>query len=289
MALPTKYLDFDLKALDFESKIKAKPEKKPQFTIIYGKGGIGKSTMASYSPDPIIIPVGRETGHEKMCVPKFPSYSEMNLTPINHVYACMQWVLRAEHTRKTLIIDNVGSYRESVDEDVEDSNKGVDLKAYGKGAAFGYPYWTRLLAGIDAVMKRRDMHVILLGHDGSYNVNNPDGSYYQKISINAPRGENTNVMGLLEARAHNVLYVRGEDQIIADKRGIVNKDGPVKKYATSGATRRVVYTKPRGDFFAKSRVNMEEYYEIEQSETEEELLHKRTNPTLIQLFTDLYK
>jgi len=288
MALPTKDLDFDLKSLDFESKIKAKPEKKPQFTVIYGKGGIGKSTMASYSPYPIIIPVGKETGHERMCVPKFPSYAEMNLTPINHVYACMQWVLRAEHTRKTLIIDNVGSYREGVDDDVEDSNKGVDLKAYGKGAAFGYPYWTRLLSGVDAVMKQRDMHVILLGHDGSYNVNNPDGSYYQKISINAPRGENTNVQGLLEARAHNVLYVKGEDQIIADKRGIVNKDGPVKKYATSGATRRVVYTKPRGDFFAKSRVNMEEYYEIEQSETEEELLHKRTNPTLIQLFKDLY-
>jgi len=289
MALPTKDIDFDLKSLDFESKIKAKPEKKPQFTTLFAKGGMGKSTISCYSPDPIIIPVGKETGAEKMCVPKFPTYAEMNLTPVAHVFACMQWVLKAQHTRKTLIIDNVGSYREAVDEDVEDSNKGVDLKAYGKGAAFSYPYWTRLLAGIDAVMKRRDMHVILLAHDGTYNVNLPDGSYYQKTSINAQRGENTNVVGLLEARCHNVFYLKGEDMVIADKRGIVSKDGPTKKYATSGNTKRIIYTKPRGEAFAKSRVNMEEYYEIEESETEEELLEKRTNESIIKFWNDVYR
>jgi hypothetical protein len=278
MALPTKDQAFDLKSLDFESKIKAKPDKKPQFTTLFSKGGMGKSTIASYSPDPIIIPVGRETGHERMCVPKFPTYSEMNLTPIEHVFACMQWVLRSEHTRKTLIIDNVGSYRESVDEDVETSNPGIDLKAYGKGAAFSYPYWTRLLAGIDAIMKKRDMHVILLGHDGVYNVNLPDGSYYQKISINAPRGENT-----------NVFYLKGEDMVIADKRGIVSKDGPTKKYATTGNTKRIIYAKPRGEAFAKSRPGMNDYYEIENSESEEELLQKRSNESIIQFWNDVYK
>lgn len=286
MALPTNNFDFDLKSLDFESKIKAKPEKKPQFSVFYGKGGIGKSSLTCYSPDPIILPIGRESGHEKMCVPKFPSNEEMGLTPINHVFAAITWCLKAEHTRKTLIIDNVGSYRESVDEDVEQSNQGIDLKAYGKGAVLAYPYWTRLLAGIDAIMKKRDMHVILLGHDGSFNVNLPDGSYYQKISINAPRGENTNVMGLIEARAHNVLYMRGEDNVMTEKRGVNTQN---KKYATGGLTKRVIYTKPHGDFFAKSRVNMDEYYEIEQSDTEEDLLKNRTNPTAIKLFEDLYR
>lgn len=287
MALPNNGFDsFDLESLNFESKIKAKPEKRPQFSIIYGKGGIGKTTAACYSIDPIILPVGRETGHERMCVPKFPSFSEMNLTPVQHVFASLSWLLQSQHTRKTLIIDNVGSYREVVDEDVEESNKGVDLKAYGRGAALAYPYWTRLLAGIDALMKRREMNVILLGHDGSFNVNLPDGTYYQKISVNAPRGENTQVMGLLEARCHNMFYLRGEDQVVTDKRGVAQQG---KKYATSGLTKRIIYTKSRGDFFAKSRVNMEEYYEIDNSETEEDLLQNRTNETLIKFWQDVYK
>jgi len=287
MALPKNFDEFDLKSFDFESKITAKPEKKPQFTCIYGKGGVGKSSLYCYAEAPIIIPVGRETGNEKMHVHKFPTADEMKLSPINHVFACIAWALKTEHSRKTLIISNLGSFREVADEDVEESNKGVDLKAYGKGAALAYPYYTRLLAGIDMLMKKRDMHVILEAHEGPYNVNLPDGSYYSRISVNAPRGENTNVQGLIEARAHNVFYMREEALAIADKRGIVNANGPTKKYATSGATRRIIYTKPRGEFFAKSRANLEEFYEIENSETEEELLKNRTNQSIIKLFEDM--
>jgi len=289
MAIPR--LDsFDLKSLDFESKIKAKPEKKPQFTVIYGKGGVGKSSLYCYAESPIIIPVGRETGNEKMHVPKFPNADEMNLSAINHVFACMAWAIKNDHSRKTMIISNLGSFREAVDEDVEESSgKDVDLKAYGKGAALAYPYYTKLLAGIDQIMKKRDMNVILEAHEGPYNVNLPDGSYFSRISINAPRGENTNVQGLIEARAHNVFYMREEALAIADKRGIVNKDGPTKKYATSGATRRIIYTKPRGEFFSKSRANLEDFYEIDNSDTEDELLKNRTNQSIIKLFEDINK
>jgi len=288
MALPKSINDFDLKSLDFESKIKAKPESGPQFTVFYGKGGIGKSSAACYSPDPIIIPVGRETGHERMWVPKFPTFEDMNLDPVQHVFSCIAWCIKAEHTRKTLIIDNVGSYREAVDEDVEKDNKDVDLKAYGRGVAIGFPYWGRLLAGIDAVMKKRGMHVILLGHEGTYNVNLADGSYYSKISVNAPAGEKTNVRELLEARAHNVLYMRGVDNTADEKRGIAQK-GVTKKYATGSRQTRIIYTKPRGEFFAKSRVNIEDSYIVEESDTEEDLLKTRNNETLIQLFSDLYR
>lgn len=285
MALPKNLHDFDLKALKIESKITSKPEKKPQFSVIYGKGGIGKSSLASYSHDPIILPVGRETGHEGMYVPKFPNSDEMGLSIINHVFACLSWVIKNEHTRKTLIIDNGGSYREGVDEDVESSNVGVDLKAFGKGASFAYPYYTRLMAAIDEVIKRRNMNVILLAHDGAYNVNLPDGTYFQKISVNMPGGENTNVRGLIEARAHNVFYMVNESPTM----NVKNNFGVTKKIATSGNVSRVIYTKPAGNFFAKSRVNLDDYYPIIDSGSEEELLKDRTNPDMVRFWSDVYK
>jgi len=281
MAIPS--LD-NVKFDDIELAVKTK--KRPQFSIIYGKGGIGKTTAACYSPDPVILPVGRETGQERMIDNGVPSFENTKgMPPIEFVFGCMQKLLKTEHSRKTLIIDNIGSFREAVEEDVEADNKGVDLKAYGKGAALAYPYYTRLLAGIDAIMKKKDMHVILIAHDVLYNINKEDGTYYQRIGINAPAGENTNVRGLLEARAHNVLYIRGEDPTRTVK-GVM---GGVKQIATSGKINRVIYTKPQGTFFAKSRVNAEPYYEIEPTETEEDLLNNKTNETLIQLFTDLYK
>jgi hypothetical protein len=284
MALPKNLHDFNLAELKFEEKIRSKPEKKPQFSVIYGKGGIGKTTLASYSQDPIIIPVGRETGVEKMAVPKFPNYEEMNLSITDHVFACLSWLIKAEHTRKTVIIDNAGAYREGVDYDVEDSNKGVDLKAFGKAQSLAYPYWTTLLSSIDGLMKKRDMNVILIGHDSSYNVNLPDGNYYQRISINTPRGENTNVTGLIEARCHNMFYMTNESATSKVK----DKFGQSKIIATGSIT-RTIYTKPSGQFFAKSRVNLEEYYDIGNSSTEEDLLHLRNNQEIIDFWESVYR
>ena len=285
MALPKNLHDFDLNALNFESKIKAKPEKKPQFSIIYGKGGIGKSSAACYSPDPIIIPVGKETGAEMMCVPKFPNHHDMELKPVDHVFAALSWLIKAEHTRKTVIIDNVGSFREAVDEDVEVSNPNVDLKAFGKGSALSYQYWTALLSSIDSLMKKRGLNVILLAHDGAYNVSLQDGSYYQKISVNAQRGENTNVMGLLEARAHNVFYMTNEASVITVK----DNFGQKKKIAAAGNVNRTIYTKPSGQFFAKSRVNLDDHYDISDSGSEEELLKDLSNPDIIRFWSDVYR
>jgi hypothetical protein len=293
MALPKSFDD-----LSFTDIALAKRDSsRPQFTVIYGHGGLGKTTTACYSHDPVILPVGRETGQERMIDHGIPCFENVtDIDPINFVFGCIAKLLKTEHSRKTLIIDNIGTYREAVDEEVIKDNPttgGKESKivtslsdyGYGKGQTMAYPYYTKLLAGIDVLMKKKRMHVILLGHDVLYNINKEDGTYYQRTGINAPAGENTNVRGLIEARAHNVLYMRGENPTINVKANF----GVTKTNATSGSIKRIIYTKPAGTFFAKSRVNAAEYYEIEHSNTEEELLKDRSNQSLKKLFEDLYK
>ena len=278
MALP------NLDSLKFDNIELAKKRPRPQFTIIYGRGGLGKTTAACYSPDPVIIPIGRETGQERMIdhgVPCFENTTEMK--PLDFVFASIQRLLKTEHSRKTAIFDNIGTYREMVDEDVAIDNKGVDLSAFGKKQSLGFPYYGHLLSGFDALMRKKGMDVILIAHDVLYNINLPDGSYYQCTGINAPAGENTNVRGLLEARAHNVLYMRSET-ITRKVKGAMGND---KIIGSESAVKRVIYTKPKGTFFAKSRGEMEERYEIENTTDVNELLRKRTNPDLIKLFNDI--
>jgi hypothetical protein len=258
----------------------------PQFTVIYGKGGTGKSTVACYSPNPVVLPIGRETGHEIPAAYGVPTFCNKGaLAPLSFVFGCIAKLLQGEHSRKTLIVDNIGTYRECVDEDVEEDNKGQDLKAFGRAQALAYPYYTKLLAGFDALMKKKAMHIILLGHEVQYNINREDGSYYARTGLHVPAGENTNVRALIEARAHNVLYLRSEPQTRKAKDAM----GQEKLIATGGTPKRILYTKPQGNFFAKCRVNMEQYYEIENSDTEESLLKDKTNESIQLIFEHLYR
>ena len=276
-----------LSDLSFDDIELAKPaQKNPQFTVLYGKGGVGKTTLAAYSENPVIVPVGRETGHEihaNWGIPTFANTQER--PPLDFLFGCMARLLKTEHSRKTLIVDNLGTYREAVDEDVDADNINEKLDAYGKRQSLAYPYYTKLLAGFDALMKKKEMNIILLAHEVQFNINKEDGTYFSRTGIHCPAGENTNVRALLEARAHNVLYMRSEPPTRKAKDAM----GQEKLIATGGAPKRIIYTKPHGSFFAKCRVNMEPYYEIESSDTEEDLLKHRNNADMIKFWQDLYK
>lgn len=275
----------DFNKIKFDDIEIAVRKPRPQFTIIYGHGGLGKTTAACYAPNPVIIPIGRETGQERMIdygVPTFENTKDMS--PIEFVFGAMARLLKTEHSRTTAIFDNIGTYREAVDEDVEQDNKGVDLSAFGKKQSLGYPYYGRLLAGFDMLMRKKNMNIILIAHDVLYNVNLPDGTYYQRTGIAAPAGENTNVRGLLEARAHNVLYMRSE----TTTRKIKGAMGNEKTISSESDIKRMIYTKPMGTFFAKSRGDLDEVYQIENTENVTDLLKNKTNETLTKLFNDIH-
>jgi len=80
MALPTKHFDLS----GFTPGVISGPETGGKFIVIYGKGGVGKSTLACHVVDDevsadgrrtrsgyFILPIGRETGHQAMHGRKF--------------------------------------------------------------------------------------------------------------------------------------------------------------------------------------------------------------------------
>lgn len=311
MAVPTK--PFDLSA--FKPKVISGPESGGKFIIIYGKGGVGKSTLACHCVDDeasadgqrtrsgyFILPVGRETGHQAMHGRKFETAGKMGLSPVDHLFLHLQYVQQAHEKLgiKALVIDNYSSARQSFEADVilsnptvGQNNKEVESLAdygFGRGQAMAFAYSTRLVQGISKLTER-GVHVILLAHEGRFTVNNPDGSYYKQISINAQDGENTSVRGLLEAEAHHVLYLTSEPKsLVSDKRGMpADKESAAsaKKYAKREEIQRLIYTQPMGDFFAKSRADIDPVWVVEDYENPKELLVKRDHPQFKQLFKEL--
>ena len=114
MALPDKTsINFD------DIKITRDTDPGAQFTVIYGKGDVGKTAAAIYSPEPVLIPVGSERCHRKF--PVFKIENTSGKPPLNHLFDAMQYLIIKEHSRKTVIIDNLSTFRSIAETDVLDS------------------------------------------------------------------------------------------------------------------------------------------------------------------------
>jgi hypothetical protein len=71
-----------------------------------------------------------------------------------------------------------------------------------------------------------------------------------------------------------------------DKRGL-GLDSK-KKYITSTG-KKVIYTRPREDFFAKCRLDMQDSYSIDKSDSIHELLTLKNNESIIEFWRDFYQ
>jgi len=276
----------DLNKIDITGIGIAKPRPRPQFTVLYGSGKIGKTSAAIYSEEPIILPIGNESGQEIMIKHGVPCLENLNeMPPLSFVFGALAMLIKTDNSRKTLIIDNLSRFREIVDDDVLKDNKGEDLSHFGKAQTLAFPYYKRLVAGIKMLMAKKQMHVILIAHDVHYNIQLENGTYYSKIGILAPAGENTNVRALLESTAHNAIYMAEKPTVINTKTPM----GQAKQIAAKMDITRVLYTRSKSSFFAGTYNKMEDEYEIEPTVELEDLYTNKTNETLKQFFNDLYK
>ncbi|MDD4893547.1 MAG: AAA family ATPase [Candidatus Rickettsiella isopodorum] len=276
----------DINNIDLSGIGLATPKARPQFTVLYGPGKIGKTSAACYSESPVILPIGNESGQEIMIkygVPCLENTSDM--PEINFIFGALAMLMKKDHTRKTVIIDNLSRFREVVDNDVAKDNVGVDLSTFGKAQSLSFPYYKRLIMAIKMLMAKRNMHVILIAHDVNYNVQLENGSYYTKTGILAPAGENTNVRSLIETTAHNVVYLKEEAKVLRTSTPM----GQKKQIGLQDEIKRVIHTRSNSAFFAGTYNKLEEKYEIDNTENYEDLYKNKTNETLIKFFKDLYE
>ena len=286
MALPKNLHSADYGKFDFGNKIKSAPERGAQFSVIYADGKGWKSTIASYAKNPIILPVWLETGHRVVDCPKFPEIGEYEgLCPIAHVFAAINWLMKEQHSRKTLIIDNLGSFREAVENDVRKENP-TEEKAFSLAPLY-YAYYPHFFRAISKLMEKKGMDVILLAHNGATTVNLANGKWYDEISINGQQGKNTNVVELIKARVNNIFYVKNNPILLDDKRGLALD--AKKQYVSAQGNKKTLYTRSKENFFAGTRLALEDSYTIEQSDSIHELLTLKNNESIVEFWRDFYQ
>ena len=146
---------------------------RPQKAVIYGPEGVGKSTLASLTPDPVFLDT--EGGTHHLDVVRLDAASSWE-----EIKAAISQLAKAEHPFRTLVIDTADWLEKRLAEHLcRKSNKdSIEDFGYGKGWVLLAEEFARFLASLDSLLAR-GMHVVFLAHSTVRKFEAPDqaGSY----------------------------------------------------------------------------------------------------------------
>lgn len=229
---------------------------KPIFAWVYGKGGIGKTTLASQMGDnPIFL--STEDGQHAVDATQFPTRPR---TFVDVLRAIRNLTVQP-HTYDTLVIDTLDGvepliWKTVVETTPDDKGRKVtSIEGYGyqKGFFHALEHWRHLLAVIERLQEKRGMNVVLISHEVLRGVKLPDQEDYERFEPAIHK----QAVGLVHDAVDYVLF--------ATKIVITKASGPKGKGRVKGSTDGVHYllTKGSAGFLAKQRTPLPEELEVD--------------------------
>jgi hypothetical protein len=223
--------------------------------VLYGPGGIGKTTLAAQLPGPVAFIDLDES------LPRLRGQLEeaglmANIMPVTGIndWQTLRDVLQADGWDKarSIVIDTGTKAEElavahTLAHTLQDGKKGTSIEGYGFGKGYGYVFDTflPLLGDLDR-HARVGRNVVFVCHDCTCTVPNPTGEDWVRYEprLQSPNSGKASIRLRVREWADHVLFV-GYDVT-------VNADGKSKGQGT-----RTLYAAERPHFMAKSRTTQE--------------------------------
>lgn len=205
--------------------------------MIYGTGGIGKTSLAAKAPAPVFADL--EGGSEDMSIPR--------VTGVENWADLRAWLTSGDFDGvQSIVIDTVTTAEEWCRQHVianVKTEKGAIVNSlegfgWGKGYTHLFEEWRRLLADLETHY-RAGRNIVLLAHAHIGKVPNPAGDDYIR---NQPRLFVNNQVSLLHSTVEwcdHTLFVNYD---------VAAKDGKAK-----GSGTRTIYTVETATHLAKTR------------------------------------
>ena len=149
----------------------------PPRLLLYGIEGIGKSTLASESPDPIFVQT--EDGLSEIDCHKFPLSATFE-----DVLASLSELHTEQHDFQTVVIDSLDWLERLIwDALCQQFNVASIEKVdggYSKGYTHALTYWRQILDALNLLRNERNMLVIGIAHSKVEKFEDPEASAYDR-------------------------------------------------------------------------------------------------------------
>lgn len=206
--------------------------------VLYGTGGIGKSSLAAMAPSPVFIDIERSTtALEVDRIEGIETWADLRQC-LNSQDLFNEW--------KTLVIDSATAAEElcrkhviaNVKTDKNATVTSIEGYGWGKGYVHLFEEWRRLLGDLDN-HRRAGRNVVLVCHERIGKVPNPSGDDYIRYEPRLYHGNQASVLHPTKEWADEVLFVSYD---------VAAADGKAK-----GSGTRTIYTTETATHMAKTR------------------------------------
>ena len=214
------------------------PRSHPPRVMVFGPHGVGKTTFAAQSPNPIFIQT--EDGLGLLETPAFPL-----ATSVNEVHEAIGTLYNEAHEFNTVVLDSADWLDNLIQQQVDATHNEKEL-AYGKGALLCAEQWRLILDGFNA-LRSKGMAVIFLAHCEIKRFDPPDSDSYERYQ---PKLQNRS-SALIQEWADCVLFANWKSFV---KSEAVTQQKSVKKAIASGE--RLLHTGEKPAYLAKNRYSL---------------------------------
>lgn len=226
----------------------------PPKVILYGVGGIGKTTWAAGAPNPIFL--FTEEGQGLLDVRRFElTEGDALVKSWAELIGCLKFLHEEpDHGAETVVIDSLDFAEALLWEETcrlhgEDN---IEAFGYGKGYVHAVDVARGLTGWLDALRRDRGMAVVLIAHAKTTKFESPTSESYDRWHLRLQ----DRLAGYLHDWADAVLFADYRTHVVKDVEGPKNAKNKRERTRGVGTGERVVYTEQRPGWMAKNRYGL---------------------------------
>lgn len=222
--------------------------KRPDRILIYGVGGIGKTTFLSEAPGVVFIDT--QDGTKNLAVARYPK-PETWLDVLD----ALDEELNGQHEHKTLAIDLLDDIEHLIWAHIcrRDGQENVEAYGYGAGYKVALNEWRLMLSKLEQLRSKRGMQIAFGAHSFVETFKNPEGPDYDRYGLQLQKLAS----GLLRGWCDIVLFARQQVSTSTDKR---------KRTRGVSNGSRVIHSVETAAYYAKNRDGLPDVLSLDWAE-----------------------
>jgi hypothetical protein len=245
-----------MNTLNLLDRITTEPQATGDFLCVYGPPGVGKTTTFTRGPKTLTVQVRDKSLDTLIKHKQIAALPKLNVENWEELNQTIDALKTQEHDYRVAVIDGASGAEEFCDEYIirtECDNDRDKFLAFGRGDRMAGMEWGVFLEKVVALKEERGVTVILLAHQSTQSIKNPNGTdYIQSVpSLNkskfAPTNKYADAILMMD-----FLVAVGDVQTQKDKSGSVVKT--IGKAKGNGA--RVLHCDGSAGFIAKNRLGL---------------------------------